>query len=82
MKFEIFKFKSVTSTNDVAIELIKKENETGCVYAGTQTRGRGTKGRKWISEKGNLFGYFQQPPQFSFINKDYQNVSFSLCEVI
>jgi hypothetical protein len=33
-------------------------------------------------EKGNLFGYFQQPPQFSFINRDYQNVSFSLCEVI
>jgi len=76
MKFEIFKFKSVTSTNDVAIELIKKENETGCVYAGTQTRGRGTKGRKWISEKGNLFGsiffpmkkYFPEFHEFSIIN--------------
>ncbi len=33
-------------------------------------------------EKGNLFGYFQGPPQFSFLNRDYQNVQFSICEVI
>jgi len=57
MKFKIFKFESVTSTNDVAINLIKKEQkEFGCVYAGIQTKGRGTHGRGWISDKGNLFG--------------------------
>ena len=57
MKFKIFKFKSVTSTNDVALNLIKKEKKTiGCVYADIQTKGRGTHGRKWISDKGNLFG--------------------------
>ena len=56
MKFEIFKFEKVTSTNDVAINLIKEEQkEFGCVYANTQTKGRGTHGRKWISDKGNLF---------------------------
>ena len=56
MKFKIFKFESVTSTNDVAINLIKKEQkEFGCVYAGNQTKGRGTHGRKWISIKGNFF---------------------------
>jgi len=56
MKFKILKFKNVTSTNDVAINLIKESKiETGCVYADTQTNGRGTQGRKWISEKGNLF---------------------------
>jgi len=56
MKFRIFKFESVTSTNDVAINLIKKEQkEFGCVYAGIQTKGRGTYGRKWISNKGNFF---------------------------
>jgi len=39
MKFEIFKFENVTSTNDIAINLIKKEQkETGCVYAETQTK--------------------------------------------
>ena len=55
MKFKIFKFESVTSTNDVAINLIKEEKECGCVFAETQTKGRGTHGRKWISNKGNCF---------------------------
>ena len=57
MKFKILKFKNVTSTNDVALNLIQKEKkEIGCVYADIQTKGRGTHGRKWISDKGNLFG--------------------------
>ena len=77
MKFEIFKYAKVTSTNDVAINLIKKEKKiSGCVYALTQTKGRGTKGRKWVSVKGNLFGsiFFplksNYPPfnEFSIIN--------------
>ena len=77
MKFEIFKFKKVTSTNDMAINLIKeKKKEVGCVYANTQTKGRGTHGRKWISDEGNLFGsiFFplknNYPPfnEFSIIN--------------
>jgi len=77
MKFEIFKFESVTSTNDVAIDLIKKEKkEFGCVYANIQTKGRGTRGREWISEKGDFFGsiFFplknNYPPfnEFSIIN--------------
>ena len=77
MKFEIFKFKNVTTTNDIAINLIKKEQkESGCVYADIQTKGRGTYGREWISDKGNLFGsiFFplknNYPPfnEFSMIN--------------
>ena len=77
MKFEIFKFENVTSTNDIAINLIKNEQkETGYVYAETQTKGRGTHGREWISGKGNLFGsiFFplknNYPPfnEFSTIN--------------
>ena len=56
MKFEIFNFTSVSSTNDVAISLIEKEKKnSGCVYAETQTKGRGTHGKNWISSKGNLF---------------------------
>ena len=77
MKFEIFKFKSVTSTNDVAINLIKEEKkEVGCVYADKQIKGRGSHGREWISDEGNLFGsiFFplknNYPPfnEFSIIN--------------
>ena len=56
MKFKIFRFPSVTSTNDVAISLIEKEKKiSGCVYAEIQTKGRGTYGKNWISNKGNLF---------------------------
>ena len=77
MKFEIFKFKSVTSTNDAAINLIKEEKkEVGCVYADKQIKGRGSHGREWISDEGNLFGsiFFplknNYPPfnEFSIIN--------------
>jgi len=77
MKFKIHKFKKVTSTNDKAINLIKKRKyENGCVFSTTQTKGRGTYGKKWISKKGNLFStlFFQHkkeyPPfnEFSIIN--------------
>ena len=77
MKFEIFKFESVISTNDIAINLIKDEKkESGYVYADIQTKGRGTHGREWVSNKGNLFGsiFFplknNYPPfnEFSIIN--------------
>jgi len=77
MKLKIFKFDKVTSTNDVAIDLIKnKKKENGYIYADEQTEGRGTHGKKWISIKGNLFCtvFFQlkkkYPPfnEFSFIN--------------
>ena len=57
MKFKIYKFEKVTSTNDIAINLIKnKKKEVGCVHAKLQTKGRGTYGKKWISKEGNLFG--------------------------
>ena len=77
MKFKIFMYDNVTSTNDVAINLIRVEKkENGCVFANTQTKGRGTHGRKWVSDKGNLFGsiFFHlknnYPPfnEFSVIN--------------
>ena len=77
MKFKIFKFASVTSTNDVAINMIKKEKkEFGCIYAKKQTKGRGTFGKKWVSKQGNLFStiFFplknNYPPfsEFSIIN--------------
>ncbi len=77
MKFRIFKFESATSTNDVAINLIKeKHKEIGCIYAKKQTEGRGTYGKDWVSDEGNLFGtiFFPlkdgYPPfnEFSIIN--------------
>ena len=56
MRFKLFKYKTVTSTNDVAINLIKfKKEKKGFIHANQQTKGRGTHGKVWISEKGNLF---------------------------
>ena len=51
-----FHYKCVNSTNDVAINLIKQKNiNTGFVIAENQKNGRGQRGKKWISYKGNLF---------------------------
>ena len=52
MKFEILKFKSVTSTNDVAVNLIKEKKKLiGCVCSELQTKGRGTYGKNGFQKK-------------------------------
>ena len=56
MKLKKFKFKTVNSTNDVAIRLIRNtNNKFGIIIADKQKKGRGQHGKKWISNKGNLF---------------------------
>ena len=59
MKFRKFKFKKVRSTNNTAIRIIKKTHyKYGMVISESQTNGKGQYGRKWISNKGNLFVTF------------------------
>ena len=59
MKFKVFKFKKVKSTNDTAIKIIKKSRiKYGMVISETQNNGRGQYGKKWISYKGNIFVSF------------------------
>ena len=56
MKLKIVKFKSVKSTNDEAIKLIKSDKFLlGLVSSDSQINGRGTMGKKWVSYKGNIF---------------------------
>jgi len=72
MKFEIFRYEEVASTNDTAIALIKDDyKKAGCVFAKKQTCGRGTKGRKWVSEEGNFFGsiFFQLKDNYPTFNE-------------
>ena len=59
MKFKIFRFKKVESTNNSAIRIIKNSNtDYGMIIANEQKNGRGQYGKKWISYKGNLFVSF------------------------
>ena len=56
MKLKKFNFKTVNSTNDLAIQIIKKtNNKSGIIIAEKQKKGRGQYGKKWTSFKGNLF---------------------------
>ena len=59
MKFKIFRFKKVESTNNSAIRIIKNtNNDYGMIIANNQISGRGQYGKKWISYNGNLFVSF------------------------
>ena len=56
MKIKHFKFKSVQSTNNIAIKLIKDNKlKPTLISSDSQTKGRGTMGKKWVSKKGNVF---------------------------
>ena len=56
MKIKLLRFKSVKSTNDLALKLIQKNFlRPTMIVSEIQTHGRGTMGKKWISKKGNLF---------------------------
>jgi len=59
MKFKVFKFKKVKSTNNTAIRVLKNTNiYYGMISSESQNNGRGQYGKKWISFKGNLFVSF------------------------
>ena len=59
MKFKIFRYKTVVSTNNSAIRIIKNSNtDYGMIIANKQKNGRGQYGKKWISYTGNLFVSF------------------------
>ena len=59
MKFKIFRFNKVKSTNKTAIRIIKNYNyDFGMILSDLQVNGRGQYGKKWVSYKGNLFVSF------------------------
>ena len=70
MKFKVFKFKKVKSTNNTAIRVLKNTNiYYGMISSESQNNGRGQYGKKWISFKGNLFVSF-------FFKLDNLRISF------
>ena len=76
MKFKIFRFKKVESTNDSAIRIIKNSNtDYGMIIADKQINGRGQYGKKWISYNGNLFiSFFYKFNHLSVSLKQITNI--------
>ncbi len=59
MKFRVFNFKKVKSTNNTAVRIIQNSNfDYGMIVSDIQSNGRGQYGKKWISYKGNIFVSF------------------------
>ena len=79
MIYKIFNFKKVHSTNNIAIKKVKKGFTKGLIQAEFQKKGRGQRGKKWISYKGNLFITI-----FYKINKktSLKNITFKNCNKI
>ena len=75
MIYKIFNFKKVNSTNDIAIKKVKKGFTRGLVQAEFQKKGRGQRGKKWISHKGNLFIsiFFKANKKASLKNITFKN---------
>ena len=77
MKFKIFRFKKVNSTNNTAIRIIKKTNlDYGMIVSEMQNNGRGQYGKKWISYKGNLFiSFFYSLDKIDFTLKQLTKIN-------
>ncbi len=75
MKLQKYQFKCVNSTNDTAIQLIKKGKIKGIVFSDKQKNGKGRYGKKWISIKGNLFLsiFFQINNKYKLENLNRKN---------
>ena len=79
MKLKKYLYKSVTSTNDVAIKKIRQGFLSGIIISKKQTKGRGRYGNKWISIKNNLFMsvFFNLNK-----NKSLKNLTSSICKIV
>ena len=79
MKLKKYLYKSVTSTNDVAIKKIRQGFLSGIIISKKQTKGRGRYGNKWISIKNNLFMsvFFNLNK-----NKNLKNLTSSTCKIV
>ena len=80
MNIKKFVYKSTNSTNDIAINLIKKKNiKKGFVITIMQKKGRGQIGKRWISYKGNLFvSIFFSLKNINLTLKELTNVNANL----
>jgi BirA family transcriptional regulator, biotin operon repressor / biotin---[acetyl-CoA-carboxylase] ligase len=76
MKIPRFNFKKVSSTNNTAVKIIKNSNlNYGMIVSENQKNGKGQYGRKWISNKGNLFvSFFYNVEIINLSNKQFTKI--------
>ena len=84
MKFKVFKYKKVKSTNNTAIRIIRETNHNfGMIISETQTGGKGQYGRKWISYKGNiLISFFYKLKKINLSMKQLSRKNCFLVKVL
>ena len=88
MQFKTLNFKTLNSTNDKAISLLKKKNtKPTIIICDFQKKGRGRYGKKWITLKENLFMsiFFETKKKFEnkyFTQKNCLIVKNSLSKLI
>ena len=78
-KWKIEYFSEIDSTQKYLLKKIEKEDlNYYCVWSEYQTNGIGTKNRKWIAKKGNLFfSFVVNVEEFNFIPLQSLSVYFS-----
>lgn len=79
--FKLAAFESVDSTNDTLRQMAQDGAQTNTVvWAKEQTKGRGRRGRTWVSAPGNFFCSVLQRPNISIA--DAAKASFVTCLAI
>ena len=78
-EWEVHYFEEISSTQKYLLERVEKEDlNYYCVWSEYQTDGIGTKNRKWIARKGNLFfSFVVDLGAFYFIPMQSLSVYFS-----
>jgi len=77
-EWRIIYFEKIDSTQKYLLENLDKFNLPICIWSEFQTAGVGTRNRKWIGEKGNLFFSFAiSLEEFDFIPRQSLSVYFS-----
>jgi len=78
-KWKIEYFREIDSTQTYLLKKIEKENlNYYCIWSEYQSNGIGTKNRKWIARKGNLFfSFVVNLKEFNFIPIQSLSVYFS-----
>jgi len=78
-KWIIKYFKEIDSTQKYLLKKVEKEDlNYYCIWSEYQTNGMGTKNRKWIAKKGNLFfSFIVNLNEFNFVPVQSLSVYFS-----